>query len=103
VIDTIAKMVKNSKVLVTLDSLHTKKHVLKELNLYSHFVSLVSYIVVQDTYWTSRRNGRTWIEEGGPGEAIEEFLKNNKNFEIDHSKGKYIISQYPSGFLKRVR
>ncbi|UCC94732.1 MAG: class I SAM-dependent methyltransferase, partial [Candidatus Omnitrophota bacterium] len=49
VTNAIAKQVKNRKVLVTLDSCHSKDHVLKELKLYSPFVSLNSYIVVQDT------------------------------------------------------
>ncbi len=103
VIDAISKRVKNCKVLVTLDSLHTKKHVLKELNLYSNFVSLNSYIVVQDTYWGEQKDSLCHVKGGGPREAMEEFLKNNKNFEIDHSKEKYFITQHPSGFLKRIR
>jgi cephalosporin hydroxylase len=40
---------KHKKVLVFLDSLHTHKHVLEELNLYSKFVSKGSYIVAFDT------------------------------------------------------
>lgn len=94
------KRVKNSKVLVTLDSLHTKKHVLKELNLYSNFVSLNSYIVVQDT------NVRHQVlPDFGPGpmEAVEEFLKTNKDFEIDHSREKFLLTFYPSGYLKRIK
>jgi len=103
VIDAISKRVKNCKVLVTLDSLHTKKHVLKELNLYSNFVSLNSYIVVQDTHLGEQKDSLRHVKGGGPWEAMEEFLKNNKNFEIDHSKEKYFITQHPSGFLKRIR
>ena len=37
------------KIIVCLDSNHTHDHVLKELELYSTFVSLNSYIVVFDT------------------------------------------------------
>lgn len=98
VIDRIAKCVKGHTVLVTLDSMHTKEHVLKELKLYSNFVSLGSYIVVQDT----RKN---FHPEWGPGPiaAVEEFLKTNDNFIIDHSREKFILTWYPSGFLKRIK
>ena len=110
-IDEIRKRVKNHKVLVTLDSLHTKDHVLKELKLYSQFVSPGSYIVVQDTYWDlmpksmqKEMIARGWTASiEGPLEAVKEFLKTNDNFEIDKSKEKYLLTWYPSGYLKRVK
>ena len=101
VFSKIAKRVKNSKVLVTLDSLHTKGHVLKELELYSKLVSLNSYIVVQDT----NVNGHPVLPfyGEGPMEAVEEFLKTNKSFEIDRSREKFLLTFYPSGYLKRIK
>lgn len=97
VIKKIAKRVKNHKVLVTLDSLHTKEHVLKELKLYSNFVSLNSYIIVQDTILYKRDL------DDGPMGAIKEFLKTNKNFVIDRSREKFFFTNYLSGFLKKVK
>lgn len=100
VIEKIAKRVKDKTVLVTLDSDHAKKHVLKELGLYSDFVSLNSYIVVQDTiiYQHSRE------PNDGPMGAIKEFLKTNKNFVVDRDIEKgYFFLGYLSGFLKRVK
>jgi cephalosporin hydroxylase len=101
VIDKIDKRVKNKKIIVMLDSLHTKEHVLKELNLYSNFVSLNSYIIVQDT----NLNGHPVASDFGPGpmEAVEEFLKTNKHFKIDHSREKFLLTFYPSGYLKRMK
>jgi cephalosporin hydroxylase len=101
VINLITKKVKNHKVLVTLDSNHLKEHVLKEINLYSKFVSLNSYIVVQDT----NINGHPVLPNFGEGpmEAVEEFLKTNSNFEIDHSREKFFLTFYPSGYLKRIK
>lgn len=101
IVQQVAEKVKGRKVLVTLDSLHTKEHVLKELNLYSNLVSLNSYIVVQDT----NQNGHPILTSEGPGpmEAVEEFLKSNKNFEVDREREKFYVSFYPSGFLKRVK
>jgi len=101
VIDAISKRVKGCKVVVTFDSDHTKEHVLKELNLYSNFVSLGSYMVVQDTVL----GGHPVNPNFGPGpmEAVEEFLKTNKNFEIDHSRERFLVTWYPSGYLKRIK
>jgi len=101
VINTIDKKVKNHTVLVTLDSLHTKEHVLKELKLYSNFVSVGSYIIVQDT----NINGHPVFPAFGlgPMEAVEEFLKTDDRFIIDHNREKFLITFYPSGYLKRVK
>lgn len=101
VVSEIAREAGEGKVLVTLDSLHTREHVLKELNLYSKFVSSGSYLIVQDT----NINGHPVYPEFGPGpmEAVEEFLKNNRDFEVDRSREKYLLTAYPSGFLKKIR
>lgn len=101
VIDKIAAQVKGHTVLVTLDSDHKKDHVLKELQLYSKFVSKDGYLIVQDT----NINGHPVLPNYGPGpmEAVVEFLKENKDFEIDRDKERHLVTHYPSGFLKRVR
>jgi len=101
VIGEIAQHVGSGTVLVTLDSLHTKEHVLKEINLYSQFVTPGSYLIVQDT----NINGHPVYPAFGPGpmEAVEEFLKNNRDYEVDRSREKFLLTAYPSGFLKRIR
>ncbi len=101
VLEKISQRIGGSKTLVTLDSLHTKEHVLKELKAYSRFVSLGSYMIVQDT----NINGHPAYPTFGPGpmEAAIEFLKDNSDFEIDHGKEKFLLTAYPSGYLKRVR
>ncbi len=96
----IAERVKNSRAMVMLDSDHHKKHVLKELKLYSQFVSPGSYLIVHDT----SHNGhplRTSYGEG-PMEAVEEFLKENANFVSDRSREKFLFTFLPQGFLKRI-
>jgi cephalosporin hydroxylase len=96
--------VNGRKVLVTLDSEHTKDHVLQELQLYSTLVSPDSYIVVQDTHLNGHPVPWPRLEKtGGPWEAVEEFLKTNKNFEVDRSREKHLATQNPGGFLKRVK
>jgi len=87
-------LAKNSKVLVILDSLHTKEHVLKELELYSNFTSLNSYIIVQDTILYLGN------PDNGPMGAIKEFLKSNKNYEIDYSEN---CANFQHTFLKKIK
>jgi cephalosporin hydroxylase len=36
-------------------------------------------------------------------EAVEEFLKANSNFTQDRSREKFGVTQFPGGWLKRVR
>jgi cephalosporin hydroxylase len=94
------------KVLVTLDSLHTKAHVLKEIQLYSQLVSLNSYLVVQDTQLMGHPIPLTiYSHEGkeGPFEAVQEFLAGNDKFMIDHSRERFLLTANPSGFLRRVK
>ena len=97
---------KNSKVLVCLDSDHTKNHVLKELELYNELVSTGSYIVVFDTNTSELAELGTCDKkyiDNGPMEAVEEFLQNNDNFEIDKSYNKLYISYSQNGYLRRIR
>jgi cephalosporin hydroxylase len=104
VFDRIQAQVNNgARVLVTLDSEHTKEHVLRELQLYSELVSLNSYLIVQDTHLNGHPVPWPRLEKtGGPMEALREFLKTSDNFAIDRSREKHLVTQNPSGFLKRV-
>jgi len=99
---------KHKKIMVCLDSLHTHQHVLKELNLYSKFVSRGNYLVVMDTIIEYMPKGfykdRPWDKGNNPLTAVKEFLKNNKNFIVDKEiENKLLITCAPNGFLKRIR
>jgi cephalosporin hydroxylase len=101
VIGHIAQEIQGKRVLVTLDSLHTHDHVLKEMEIYSKLVTPGSYLVVQDT----NLNGHPVDPEWGPGpmEAVQDFLKTHDEFVADRSREKYLLTFYPGGWLKRVR
>jgi cephalosporin hydroxylase len=106
VVKKIIARVRGKKVLVTLDSLHTKEHVLNEMKLYWDLVTLNSYLVVQDTQLMGHPIPlRIYTHEGreGPWEAVEEFLSTNKNFIIDNSRERFLLTANPSGFLKRIK
>ena len=92
---------KDEIVMVVLDSAHEKAHVLEELRIYSQFVSLGSYLVVEDT----NLNGHpVWPGFGaGPREAVTAFLAENETFEVDRSWEKFYVSFNSGGFLKRVK
>jgi cephalosporin hydroxylase len=95
-------------ILVSLDSNHTHDHVLRELELYAPFVSLNSYLVAFDTIVEYLPNdyvpGKPWSVGDNPKTAVDEFLKNNKNFEIDTAiDNKLLISVTPGGYLKRIK
>lgn len=98
-----------SKILVTLDSNHTHEHVMKELELYSPFVSVDSYMVVFDTIVEDLPEGyfaqhRPWGIGNNPKTAVYEFLKKNDSFQIDHTiDNKLLISVAPEGYLKRIK
>jgi len=88
-------------VLVILDSDHTAAHVTRELALYAEFVTIGSYLVVED----SNINGHPVLPDFGPGpmEAIDSFLRGNSEFVIDTGKQKYHLTFNPRGFLRRIK
>jgi len=109
VIEQVGKIVQGKKsVLVCLDSNHTHEHVLSELNLYSPFVTVGSYIVAFDTIVEDLPQGyfsqkRPWGISNNPRTAVDEFLTINRNFQVDEMiDSKLLISVAPRGYLKRV-
>ena len=99
VIRQIREHTEGKKRLVLLDSLHSSEHVLKELNLYSPFVSPGSYIIVNDTHLELMNIMGAGT---GPMRAVNDFLRTTTEFTIDPELPGTIISCAPSGFLKRI-
>jgi cephalosporin hydroxylase len=94
-------------VLVVLDSNHAHEHVLKELQLYSPFVTKNSYLVVFDTIIENIPEGsfpgRPWGKGNNPKTAVYEFLKTNSDFIIDKDvEHKLLITVAPDGYLKKI-
>jgi cephalosporin hydroxylase len=85
--------------MVILDSDHHAAHVERELRAYREFVSVGSYMVVEDT----NVNGHPVMSEHGPGpfEAVHAFVAEDSDFEIDKSREKFLLTFFPDGYLKR--
>ena len=86
--------------LVILDSDHSKAHVLTELRLLSPYVSLGSYIIVEDTNINGHPTFPSFGE--GPYEAVQEFLSTRRDFAVDGSREKFLMTFNPKGYLKRI-
>ena len=101
VIEKVNGIVNGGKTMVVLDSNHGKEHVLRELKLYSKFVSRGCYLVIEDT----NVNGHPVLPKFGPGpmEAVIDFLHENNDFIVDKEKEKFFLTFSPKGFLKRVK
>jgi len=110
VVDQVYSMIPgDSSVLVCLDSNHTHKHVLGELNAYADLVRPGGYIVVWDTsiefdnssLWSGRR---PWGPGNSPYSAVNEFLATRSDFRrVEGIDDKLVLTVAPGGFLSRVQ
>ena len=109
IVEKVSKHVSGKKcVMVILDSLHSHEHVFNELQLYSQFVTLGSYLILPDTFIEFFPKGyfsktRPWDVGDNPYTAMKEFLKNNSQFEIDKFiSSKAVITESIDGYLKKI-
>ncbi len=94
------------KILICLDSNHTHKHVLAELNAYAPLTSIGSYCVVFDTVVEDMPKSlfldRPWGPGDNPKTAVREFLKDHPEFENNYDiQNKLMLTVAPDGFLLR--
>ncbi len=89
------------QVLVILDSDHSASHVMGELREYQALVPPGGYVLVQDGIIDTLP--RFTHARPGPLPAIEQFLAEHPNFQIDEDLcQKFPISHHPRGWLKRM-
>ncbi len=113
------KKVKNSikegeKVLIIEDSSGTYENTLNVLRTFSPLVTKGSYFIVEDgipgdcfdfdhdAFDFDNDHGHEH-DHDGVSKAIEEFVNECKDFEIDRSKEKYVITLNPKGYLIKVK
>ena len=90
---------KAKTVMVILDSDHRRDHVLAELRTLGPLVTPGSFLIVEDT----NLNGHPVEPAHGPGpmEAVNTFLSERHDFEIDPRWEKFFLSFSPRGYLQR--
>ncbi len=89
--------------MVILDSWHTKAHVYREMLLYSKFVPVGGYMIVEDSHANGNPVPWKWDDEGPMG-AIEQWMKSyGDQWEIDTECEKHIMTFNPRGYLKRIK
>lgn len=107
------RILPNEKVLVVLDSNHSRDHVLAELRAYSPLVSIGSYIVATDGIMElvqgAPRSAPDW-NWNNPRQAALAFAAENDCFVIEEpswlfneGKTQDRVTYWPDAFLKRVK
>ncbi|HVA31713.1 MAG TPA: CmcI family methyltransferase, partial [Gaiellaceae bacterium] len=102
----------SERVLVVLDSNHTREHVLDELELYAPLVPPGSYVVAMDgimeTLVGAPRSSDDW-SWNNPKAAAEAFVATHPEFEIveptfafNEGAVSRRVTYWPSGFLRRI-
>ena len=114
-VETLAKvrsaLPAGAKVMVILDSDHSKQHVLDELRLYAPLVSVGQYLVVADTMLgfleptqTPTYTANHWPPGNEPLAAMREYLLETDRFEPDaEMNGKMLFSSSPGGYLRCIK
>jgi cephalosporin hydroxylase len=113
IVGQVRKLVRpGERVLVLLDSCHTKAHVLAELEAYAPLVSVGSYIVATDGIMGqvagAPRTQADWTWNN-PQEAAREFVSGHPAFAVAEpafpfNEGTVTerVTYWPSGFIKRL-
>ena len=89
--------------------MHTHRHVLDELNIYSKFIKKNGYLIVLDSlieFIDKKHNDpkKKFKKGNSPYTAIVEFLKKNSKFKSDpYFENKALITSAPYGFLKKIK
>jgi cephalosporin hydroxylase len=101
------------RVLVILDSNHTKAHVAGELEVYSPLVSVDSYIVATDGIMQDLHDvprGRPTWREDNPQVAAREFARTHPDFALEappflfsEATTMQQVTHWPGAYLRRLR
>jgi cephalosporin hydroxylase len=99
VVQRVNESVGERRTMVILDSDHAEDHVHAEMTAYSPLVHVGDYLIVEDT----NVNGHpAWPSFGrGPMEAVQRFLSERQDFEVDSRCERFLMTLNPRGYLRR--
>jgi cephalosporin hydroxylase len=88
------------RVMVILDSDHTRDHVLDELAAYADLVTPGCYLIVEDTIVS----GNPVEASFGPGpmDAVDQFLRARSDFQVDPVRERFLLTLNRNGYLRRT-
>jgi cephalosporin hydroxylase len=100
IVSHIRAAAKGKRTMVDLDADHRAHHVLEELRTYADLVTPNCYLIVEDSWF----GGRPVREDAvpGPSEALDAWLAEDPPFESDRWRERYLLTQNPRGYLRRV-
>jgi cephalosporin hydroxylase len=100
------------KVLVVLDSNHSRDHVLAELKAYGELVEVGSYVVATDGIMAQVKGGPRTADDwdwNNPQQAVHDFVAQDKRFVVEEpafpfNEGvvKERVTYWPDAFVKRI-
>jgi cephalosporin hydroxylase len=95
IVNRVRRLCEGRRPLVIHDADHTAPVVLDDLRNYGPLVAPGSYLIVED--------GVTDFLGGvrGPVAAVEQFVRESPEFEIDESRERFVFTYNPRGFLRR--
>jgi cephalosporin hydroxylase len=105
-VDAVKALIRpGERVMVMLDSNHTRDHVRTELELYAPLVGPGGYVVVFDEVMpmvADAPNGKPTWDADNPETAVRDFLASHPEFEIDRAYERLSATYCHGGFLRRT-
>lgn len=103
-----AEIPEGARVMVVLDSDHSRDHVLEECRAYGPMVTEGCYMVVADTLVghvseknAPKKRSKIWFQGDEPLSALHDYMSECDRFEIDPElNGKLVLSSSPGGYLR---
>jgi cephalosporin hydroxylase len=105
-VDAVKALIRpGERVMVMLDSNHTRDHVRAELELYAPLVGPGGYVVVFDEVMpmvADAPNGKPTWDIDNPESAVRAFLAAHPEFEVDRAYERLSVTYCRGGFLRRT-
>lgn len=103
-----AEIPPDARVMVVLDSDHSRDHVLAECRAYGSLVTPGCYLVVADTIvghlteeTAPKKRSKLWFKGDEPLSALQDYMAETDRFEVDEVlNGKLVLSSSPGGYIR---